>query len=231
MSEIYTKPVSFHLSNSKIRNLLGLTFNHLFVVQFLRTDKYGKAYWLCVCKCGNVTEKQSYNLLIGKVKSCGCQKLELISKANSRHGECNQGMRSPEFRAYVDAKKRCGNTNAAPNPDYAGRGIEFRFESFEEFLAEVGRKPTAQHSIERKDVNGHYEKGNVCWATPSEQARNKRNSFVVTYNGISKNVRDWSDITGVASDTIKARIKLGWCVDCALHTTARKRNACKHKIE
>jgi hypothetical protein len=81
---------------------------------------------------------------------------------------------SPEYRAYHDAKQRCTNANHKRYADWGGRGIEFRFSSFEEFLESVGPRPSSNHSIDRKDNNGPYEKGNVVWSSRSEQQHNKR---------------------------------------------------------
>jgi hypothetical protein len=81
---------------------------------------------------------------------------------------------SPEYRAWFNARKRCTDPSHCRFYTHGGRGIEFRFPSFFEFLAEVGSRPSPQHSLERPNNDGHYEKGNVCWATRGEQQKNKR---------------------------------------------------------
>ena len=81
--------------------------------------------------------------------------------------------RTPEYRAFVMAKSRCTNPNVKSWTDYGGRGIEFRFTSFEQFFAHIGPRPTPKHSVDRIENNGNYEVGNVRWATRSEQEKNK----------------------------------------------------------
>jgi hypothetical protein len=86
---------------------------------------------------------------------------------------------SPEYMAYQNAQQHCTNPKAAKYANYGGRGIEFRFTSFEQWYAELGPRPVTPvgrsvYSVDRKNVNGHYEPGNVRWATKSEQGFNKR---------------------------------------------------------
>ena len=79
----------------------------------------------------------------------------------------------PEYQAYHDAKQRCTNRNHPRYIDWGGRGIEFRFSSFDEFIKDIGKRPN-NCSIDRKDNDGHYEVGNVKWSSRSEQQHNKR---------------------------------------------------------
>lgn len=85
-------------------------------------------------------------------------------------------MRLPERTAYRDARGRCTNPKCASWPNYGGRGIKFLFANFEQFLAEVGARPTPRHSLDRINSNGDYEPGNIRWATRSQQNKNKRYS-------------------------------------------------------
>lgn len=82
--------------------------------------------------------------------------------------------KAPEYRAYIDAKSRCSNPNSQRWHSHGGRGIEFRFTSFQEFIDHLGKRPDGL-SLDRIDNDGHYEIGNVRWATNSTQMSNRRN--------------------------------------------------------
>lgn len=79
-----------------------------------------------------------------------------------------------ERDAFYHARSHCRNPKNAEFSLYGGRGIEFHFDSFEDFFDAVGPRPTPRHSIDRIDNFGHYERGNLRWATQSEQCRNRR---------------------------------------------------------
>jgi hypothetical protein len=132
---------------------------------------YGAARWFCKCSCGKLFAVSSKELKSGGTQSCGHLRVTNVRAANIRHGSTL----TPEYMAYNSAKNRCTNPNNTAYYNYGGRGIEFRFKSFEEFLAEVGNRPSPQHSLDRFPNNdGHYEPGNVRWASKKEQARNRR---------------------------------------------------------
>lgn len=82
--------------------------------------------------------------------------------------------KTPEYRCYHNAAGRCNNPKNRNYRNYGGRGIEFRFSNFDEFLAHVGLKPSPEYSLDRIDNDGHYEVGNLRWATLEEQLSNRR---------------------------------------------------------
>ena len=75
--------------------------------------------------------------------------------------------------AFQDAQYRCTSEKSKNWPNYGGRGIKFLFKDYGEFYACVGKRPDGR-SLDRIDVNGHYEPGNVRWATAQEQWANRR---------------------------------------------------------
>jgi hypothetical protein len=110
--------------------------------------------------------------------------------------------------AWIGLRQRCSNPRVSQWKDYGGRGIAVRFSSFQEFLAEVGERPPGM-TIERINNDGHYEPGNVRWASRSEQARNRRNAVFVEIDGKSHRLMDLAKQSGIKRDTIAARATQG----------------------
>jgi len=101
----------------------------------------------------------------------------MSEKLKYRHGSARKGKITPEFAAWCAAKDRCSNPNNDHYCYYGGRGIRMAGEwlnDFAAFLAHIGPKPSPELSLDRIDVDGHYEPGNVRWATSSEQRLNQR---------------------------------------------------------
>lgn len=111
-------------------------------------------------------------------------------------------------RVWHNMRQRCCNPNLKTWKDYGGRGITVRFASFEEFIAEVGERPPGM-TIDRIDNNGHYERGNVRWATRAEQQRNRRNAVFVTIDGVEHRLMDLAKSSGLKRETIVDRAKRG----------------------
>ncbi|ESW92680.1 hypothetical protein NKL07_22100 [Mesorhizobium sp. C280B] len=129
-------------------------------------------------------------------------------------------VQSPEYRAYTAMKNRCLNHRQDRFKDYAGRGISIckRWldadgvrSGFECFLADMGPKPSARHSLDREENDGNYDPGNCRWATRSQQARNTRRNRTVNVCGLFFSLPDAVDYFRYAPmTTVRRRIDLGW---------------------
>lgn len=160
-------------------NEVGNTYGRWTVLERAKeNDKYGGACWNCRCSCDGKIVAVPGHCLRRKSKpsrSCGCIRRELRIAANKAKMKFDGLVKDmPEYNAFNAAKGRCRNKNNRSYKDYGGRGIEFRFNSFQEFLAEVGLRPSAEHSLDRTNNDGHYEKGNLSWQTKDKQANNRR---------------------------------------------------------
>lgn len=204
-------------------NLTDKQFGRLTVLGY--AGRKNNTLWFCECTCGTITRVLQTELTNGSSRSCGCLRTEITVARNLTHGESGVGKRSVEYGAYAAARSRCNNPNGDDFPQYGGRGIEFRFESFEQFLAELGRRPSPKHSLDRKNVDGHYEPGNVRWSV--NQNRNRTNNRNLTFRGKTKCVAEWAEITGIHRMSITKRLKRGWCVKCTL--TLARLKSCFHK--
>jgi hypothetical protein len=134
----------------------------------------------------------------------------------------------PEYSVWTSMKSRCGNPNDKSYARYGGRGIrvcERWIESFDNFRADIGPRPSMQHSLDRKDNNGDYEPGNCRWATYTQQGSNKRNTVWLTFGGDTKTMSEWATILGVKYSTIKMRYHKGWPVERVLASSQALREA------
>lgn len=156
------------------KSYLGKRFGRLLVIKFAGR-RHRNALWLCQCDCGvdNKVVAQP-DLQCGRTKSCGCLNREQRFQNTRTHGETVGRNQSPEYRAYHNAKSRCTNSRRKDFVDYGGRGIQFRFICFSQFLSCIGRKLSPDLELDRINNNGNYEPGNVRWASHKEQCNNRR---------------------------------------------------------
>ena len=167
-----------------IEHLNGVTrYGLLTVLREVEPKFYGGTkdrHGLVRCECGTERVVSLQGLKKGQATSCGCQRSERARRlgfACRKHGHTKPGNPSPEYRSWIAMKTRCNNPNHRHFDNYGGRGIrvcERWVRSFENFLADMGPRPSLQYSLDRIDSEGGYEPGNCRWATRSEQNRNRR---------------------------------------------------------
>lgn len=176
--------------------MIGRRFGRLTVGRVV--ELVPRVQWLCSCDCGAVVRVRNNNLLSGNTRSCGC--------AHVKHGQAKHGCRSIEYDAWLNMKSRVrGDRN------YLGRvSVCRRWAVFENFFADMGRRPSARHSIERVNNNGNYSPKNCRWATRIEQQNNRRVCRYITAEGLRLTIAQWARSLGTRGATIQKRLSLGW---------------------
>lgn len=190
-------------STKSLIDMTGKRFGHLYVVG--RGKNRGKTtMWECHCDCGNIMDIRGHHLRSGQTHCIKCTP----RNHNVKHGL--HGTRC--YYVWRMMFQRCENPMAVGYSNYGGRGIRVYegWKDFIKFLADVGERPSMRHTLDRIDINGNYEPGNVRWATAKEQCRNKRNNVILEYNGVSKTAVEWAEEFGIKVFTIYQRLNLGW---------------------
>lgn len=156
--------------------------------------------WKCQCSCGKVLWPCATHLRQGVSKSCH-------GKAHPTHGRS----KSKLYTTWAQLKQRCSNPKAEGYHLYGGRGIKLHgpwVTNFTAFALELGEPPSPEHTVERIKNDQGYVPGNIRWATPFEQSRNRRSNHWITIDGIEACITDWCAFTGVNVSTAVNRIKL-----------------------
>ncbi len=209
--------------NPEFTDLTGSTFGHWAVLG--EPKKKGANLWWnwkCRCTCGTTIYVSANKLRSGKSQSCGC--VANLAHTGNRSTHCRT--HTSEYGSWTHMRTRCQNPNSDCYGDYGERGItvcERWANSFENFLADMGEKPSRKHSLDRIDNDKGYSPDNCRWASSKEQARNKRTSRMITYNGETLALADWAERLGISFRTIASRLDLGMSVDEALTRPVKKR--------
>jgi hypothetical protein len=190
-----------------VKDLSETRFGRLVAKRFLYLNNRRKAVWLCKCDCGNEKPVVSGSLVSGRISSCGCRRAE-TARAQAEvmrslpwagyktHGKSG----TPEHKIWCQMKQRCLNHNDQKYADYGGRGItvcDRWVSSFENFISDMGQRPSMFHSIERERNDDGYGPDNCKWALPEEQGRNKRNNRMYFVDGEAKCITDCASLAGI----------------------------------
>lgn len=188
-------------------NLVGNKYDRLIVLRETnKRTRQGSIIWECVCDCGNTVFSTGGNLKRYNTKSCGCLNRQKRAVSCLKHGMTN----TPEFKCWQHIISRCTKPFDRSYKNYGGRGIsicERWFFSFQNFFEDMGNRPSNNHSIERNNVNGNYEPSNCRWATRDEQAKNKRNTRRVEYQGEFYHVNELCKKIGISKVTLYNKLR------------------------
>lgn len=191
--------------------MIDKRYGRLIILEQSGKNKWGEKLAVCKCDCGTIRTIRIKSLKKGDTKSCGCFARETRRKRKLTHG------RSKTYLYFVwrNMINRCKWEKSNSYKDYGGRGITIckRWGNFENFLKDMGDRPTTKHTLDRIDNNGDYSPENCRWATRKEQMNNTRRSRFLTFQGETHTVDEWSEITGIKYSTLAMRLKKDWPID------------------
>lgn len=200
-------------------DLIGVRFSRLLVIS-ASTLPNGGFGWRCRCDCGAEVIRAVGPLRSGNTKSCGCLHRQTVIARNIARGRVDRPYRRwpTEHVIWRTMIARCHNPHAKDWRNYGGRGIavcpRWR-EDFSAFLADMGARPSVAHSIDRTDNGGNYEPANCRWATLRQQARNRRSSRFLTFNGETRTIIEWAEVLSIGPKALLYRLK-HWTIEAAM---------------
>lgn len=124
--------------------------------------------------------------------------------------------KTPMYKRWKGMKSRCYNPASDHYKNYGGRGITVcdrwldQVMGYYNFIEDMGLPPFDNASIDRIDNDGDYTPENCRWATPKEQANNKRGNVDVAIDGDTKTIAEWASVSTIPYGTLYERLQLGW---------------------
>ena len=205
-------------------DLTGKTINGIYVKSFAYAGggKSKKAYWNCVCTCGNEFVVESSKLRTGYTRSCGCLRKEKLRQRVTTHGAPSGSKRNRLYCIWKSMRQRCNCPRNAAYKNYGGRGIKIcdewnDYPIFESWA--FGNGYADDLSIERIDINKGYSPDNCKWIPLKDQCLNKQDTIWIDYKGQRKQLKVWCDELGLKYGKIAQRLgPMGWSVERAFET-------------
>lgn len=201
------------MSNSRLE-ISGKRFGKVRVIRCVGSDNK-KSIWDCVCDCGTKFQTKGVYLRRGNTRSCGC--------IRGQNATTHHAVGTPTYRTWAAMKTRCLNKHNDAWERYGGRGIKIchRWMKFENFIADMGKRPVGKSLDRFPDKNGDYKPSNCRWATRKEQAQNSRKNVKITFKGQTLCHKEMARQYGIGDTTVRQRIKLGWSLADALQKPVR----------
>jgi len=185
--------------------LPGDTYFRLEVIAEAPRSLTGKRKVICRCACGSQKDYLVCNLRSGYTRSCGCHRVEVSSNLNASHRRSTDRIYKLWSGMLVRARGK------ASFHSYANRGIGVceRWKKFENFLADMGDRPSPSMTIERLDNDKDYSPENCVWADRTTQARNRRNTVYVTFKGQRRKLIELAEEFGVEPKRLYVVLRRG----------------------
>lgn len=187
-------------------NEVGNRYGRLLVLRKHSVSQGRKAMWVCVCDCGREHVAQGRNLRTGSTTSCGCFQIESSKERHTTHGMTSGHKFHQAYSSYHAAKARCTQPGHTSATNYSGRGIKFLLPPFEEFWEAMKSTWKPGLTLDRKDNDGHYQLGNVRWASRKQQAQNTRRQRVYIFEGKEVSIADLAEMANVTANAMRVRV-------------------------
>ena len=209
--------VAKDITNQRFGRLVALELSHI-----KKSKRGSNHYWKCICDCGVEKIVQKQKLTNGNTRSCGCLQRETAKKDSTTHGLTGH----PIWSLYRDIGNRCYNSNVKHYHLYGGRGVEMceewksDFVVFYNWCIKNGWQKGLQldKDIKAKELGVEallYSPERCQFVTPKKNSNNRRNNRLIEFNGATKTLMEWSEITGIKHGTILSRLRRGWDVEKA----------------
>jgi hypothetical protein len=185
------------------------------IIGFSHKDSNYTKYFDAICICGNKRKLNATQL--SKRISCGCFR-------TYDHLKKHMCSKTPEYKTWQGMRQRCNNQKDVSYSNYGKRGIkvcDYWNNSFENFLNDMGKKPSPNHTLDRIDVDGNYTKANCRWADKKTQGNNRRSNIIIEYNGIKQTLTQWANMLNVNPLTMVSRNRANWPIEKMLKEYAK----------
>ncbi len=195
--EIFNNLASMY---QKVKIVIGDKYGRLTPVAIAGKNRYGRTTYRCICDCGNEVVLEGSRIAHGTVKSCGCLKGYGVSH-------------SITYSSWRGAKWRCSYVKHPYYKYYGGKGVKMCqrwLKSFENFLKDMGERPSPEYTLDRIDPSGDYTPENCRWATIREQCNNRRNNRILTYKGKDYTASNFAREFNIPPGGVYYGLKKGW---------------------
>lgn len=219
----FESPSPATINGLTMKDLTGMKFGLWTVNSLVAVSP--RQMWDCTCECGTTRVVSGNSLKAGTSQGCGCRRKERMRQlghTNRRYAlEVQKELKT--WRAMIS---RCTNGSGMTKRNYRERGIhvcEQWRQSFEAFLDDMGMAPGPEYSLDRIDNDLGYFPENCRWATREQQARNKRNTRLIEFDGKKLSVSEWAEVLNIPRRALSLRLdRYGWPVDVAFSTPITK---------